>query len=234
MNRVLVLIAGVAIGAVSVGGVAVATSTSAKQVKACARSNGALSLLSKKGKCAKGSHRVTIAKQGVKGARGAPGAPGGPGAAGPGAQTTAISAATGTVTTGPAVAIKGTGLSVAAGCGQGALTSASVLIIGAGDYTVSGTHDDTTNAADLIMRFNNGVGHPDNTTILPGAPVMYESSSTLATDTSSVTVASISNGSGQLTANLLVDDAGTTFTIALSETLTSTECTSVAQVTPTT
>jgi hypothetical protein len=65
---------------VTLAGVAVAAGGGSKDVTLCAsKPDGAVSLAPKNGKCAKGSKKLVIAKQGPQGAAGVPGAPGAPG-----------------------------------------------------------------------------------------------------------------------------------------------------------
>jgi hypothetical protein len=68
-RKVTVIIGALAIGVTLVGGVALASGAS-KSVKACATSKGDLRLASSKGRCPKGTKKVTIAKQGPAGKRG--------------------------------------------------------------------------------------------------------------------------------------------------------------------
>ena len=100
------LFAGVAIGALSVGGVAAAATSSGKQVTMCAaKSNGDVRLAKK---CAKTETAVVLGQigprglTGKRGKSGAPGAPGGPGPAGPAGLVTSTPTPTATASQQPA------------------------------------------------------------------------------------------------------------------------------------
>jgi hypothetical protein len=222
-SRMLVAVIGFAVGATLVGGVSVAASKSAMQAKACVSGKGALTLLTKHGKCAKGSKKLTINARGVPGARGAKGRPG---AAGPGARTTA---ANGNVTvtgdTGNTLNLKGTDLGVYVDCSDN--DHAYVAILGADDYFVRGSA--IWSGAALVASSNIGDSANSQSPANPGL-ISYENHDT---DVGSVSLVSVT-GQGQAGLQLIITDGPVTATVQAMLIVDSQDCHAIATVTPTT
>jgi hypothetical protein len=223
-GRLLVAVIGFAIGATLVGGVSVAASKSSSQAKACVSGKGALTLLSKHGKCSKGSQKLTINARGVPGARGAKGRPG---AAGPGARTTAANGnVTVTADTGNTITIKGTDLGVYVDCSNN--DHAYVGILGADDYFVRGSAIWTG----VGVVASSDIGDSPNAQS-PGSPglISYENHDS---DAGSVSTVSVQTGQGQASVQLIVTDGTVTATVQAMLLVDSQDCHGIATVTPST
>jgi hypothetical protein len=231
MKRTAVLVGlSFALGATLVGGVAVATTKSAASVKACATHKGALTLLSPKGKCAKGSRSVTIAKQGPRGPRGTTGSQG------PGAKSSVAISTSSSETAnieGATVHAGGTALAIHTECLVD--SHAEIFITGAGDYLVTGPAqlDTSGGTADASFTFNGEhFAQPLTDQIGAGGSVIgFENDNPTAATTSDIDVVD-TNGSQNLATDLLVAEGKLSFTVNVALFVNGTNCAASAQVTP--
>jgi hypothetical protein len=229
----LIAVLSFSLGATLIGGVAVATTKSSAAVKACATSKGTLTLRSAKGKCAKGSHAVTIAKQGPRGAAGKAGKTG---ARGPGAASSVATAASPTSgeIEGATVPISGTTLTLHTECL--ADDHAELYIVGAGDYLVTGAAEfDALGDADASTFYSPTSSTISSQNITTGGNVIdFENNNLHPTGTvdAGIDVDYESSAPGDLSSDLLVVDGGSTFTINVSLFVDESTCAAAAQLTP--
>jgi hypothetical protein len=228
MNRTpLVAVLSFALGATLIGGVAVATTKSAASVKACATHKGALTLLSSKGKCAKGSRAVTIAKQGPRGARGKTGSQG------PGAESSvAIGVSTTSEIDGAIVVVPGTGLTIHTECQIDG--HADIFITGAGNYLVTGVAQfDPTGDADAETFYYPTSGSSSTQPIATGgSSIGFQNDHPAAATNAGIVMDYNTTGAAFFNSDLLIAEGKLTFTVNVGLFVNQTNCSASAQVTP--
>jgi hypothetical protein len=218
-SRLLTAFAGFLVGAVVVGGVAVATTQSPGSVTACRTSNGVLKLASARGGCPRGAKKVTLNERGKTGARGPQG---------PGAQASLAAPAAGASATGKAVKIAGTPVTVTASCDSG---DAILTVASSSAYQLDGPdYSDASSGASATFQYAGisptGIGTGSGVLHLGGP-----SGSSVIT----LTPGTSGTGGGTIEANLLGSAGSTLFAISVHERVYAlgNTCLAEAEVTPT-
>lgn len=230
---------GFALGATFVGGVAVATTSSAKHVKACTTSKGVLALASNKGGCPKGERALALNVRGPKGAKGTKGPKGLRGVRGIQGETglgaiaaTVESTDTVSFANGNLINVSGTDLQLDVGCR--ANDEAYLDIGGTDDYHVGGdlTFNGTgTPAAHLASNLNGGSqGEPVDS----GAAFSYENHDSNDVDVSTVFLSSTSGDSATMSSHMIITVGSVVISVDMFFAVAPTVCSGVAVVVPAT
>jgi hypothetical protein len=182
-------------------------------VKACVSSKGVLSLLSAKGKCARGSSEVSINEQGRVGKTGKQGPKGDPGAAAPTPISIGLDS-TDSGTSSKTFAIGSTGMTVQGTClTQG--DTAQLVLTGTSAYYVHGSAQYLNSGANLDAQI---VLPSGNQAVAAGSSLIYfESATTSAIEVYVPRPTVNSTGNVQLYTDLVVLTGGQTFSVHLYE-----------------